>query len=195
MVAMSKGVLRFTFSVSVLHLCVSLLLYVAFRPVPVPVSVTGAPIGAPVSTTEFRPAPRVAVPSRLVVDSLKIDMPVQRASFDTTSEQWTDNGLDASYAEESVPLNNSNGNTLIFAHAQWGAFAALPSIELGALASVYGEKGERYEYVAREIRQVLPSDVGVFSSLGSPRLVLQTCSGPWDSHRTLVYFDFVRIVA
>ncbi len=130
----------------------------------------------------------LGIPNRVVVDGVSIDLPVRTGSYDPTNKTWTLDTSSAFYADRSVPVNDSNGTTLIYGHAQWGLFAKLPEITEGATAKVYTDSGKVFSYTFQSSRQVTPDDTSVFVTSGDPTLALQTCSGPFDTYRTLVSF-------
>lgn len=130
----------------------------------------------------------LGIPTRVVVESVNIDIPVRTGSYDATSQTWTLDGQSAFYADRSVPVNDSNGSTLIYGHARSKLFAKLPEITEGATARIYTDSGKIFSYTFASSRQVPPDDTSVFERSGAPMLALQTCSGPFDMYRTLVSF-------
>jgi len=58
------------------------------------------------------------VPVRIVVPALSLNLPVTPGSFDPNTEEWTLSDDSAYYATFSVPVNDSNGTTLIYGHAK-----------------------------------------------------------------------------
>lgn len=133
----------------------------------------------------------VGLPTRLVVPDLNIDLTVDMGSYDEAVGDWALSYSSAMYADASMPINNSNGITLIYAHALSGLFGELVGIQPGMVADVYTDTGHKFVYQYTSVREVLPTDISVFQADGSPRMVLQTCSGPWDAYRSLYEFDFI----
>jgi len=131
----------------------------------------------------------LGIPTRVVVESVSIDLPVRTGSYDEATQTWTVDTQSAFYADRSVPVNDSNGSTLVYAHARDGLFAKLPEITDGATARVYTDSGKIFSYTFASSRQVAPEDTSVLVSSGAPTLALQTCSGPFDIYRTLVSFN------
>lgn len=130
------------------------------------------------------------IPSRIVISSLAIDLNVKVGSYDATSGSWTIGAWNAYYADPSLPVNDSNGQTLIYGHAQPQAFGRLPEIQPGAEALVYTGNGYIFHYRYKSMQAVTPNDSTVFTANGPPTLVLQTCSGNWDAYRSLFSFKF-----
>ncbi len=132
--------------------------------------------------------PIIGKANRIVVPSVSIDIGVQPGAYDVASSSWHVDDSSAFHAGTTVPVNDSNGTTLIYGHAKWGIFGALPDVQTGAEASVYTIEGTRFVYSLELVKQVEPSDVSMLTAEGSPKLILQTCSGLFDQHRTLAVF-------
>ncbi|MES2630659.1 MAG: sortase [Patescibacteria group bacterium] len=131
---------------------------------------------------------QLGLPTRIVVSSVGIDLPVQMGSYDPSTQTWTVDTQSAFYADRTVPVNDSNGSTLIYGHAQYGLFSRVPEIREGATAEVYTDTGKVFSYTFQSSREVTPDDTSIFVNTGPPMLILQTCSGPYDVYRTLVSF-------
>ena len=177
-------------SIAAVNLCV-LGMFVAILSPP-PTSTQNVPV-ATVSPRRLS-APsfvniNLGIPTRVVVASVNIDLPVRIGSYNPTDKTWTLDTQSAFYADRSVPVNDSNGSTLIYGHARRGLFAKLPEITKGATARVYTDSGKVFSYTFESSRQVKPDDISIFVSTGTPMLALQTCSGPFDIYRTLVSFS------
>ena len=141
-------------------------------------------------------APRLAVqgiPVRIAVPSLGIDLPVRTERYDEASGTWPVDNSGAFYADTSVPVNDNNGVTLIYAHAQSGLFDVLPSINADAEALVTTDNGHIFHYRFASMQAVDPGDVSVFRVSGPPQLVLQTCTGDWSQYRALFNFNLQSI--
>lgn len=134
------------------------------------------------------------IPLQLKVPSVGIDKSIRQGAFDVSNQAWTLDDTNIFFANASVPANNSNGVTLIYGHATWGVFGILPDLQLGAAAEIHTDSGYVFNYRYTEVKNVVPSDVSVFTNTGHPRLVLQTCTGMWDSHRALYSFELVGVV-
>jgi len=135
----------------------------------------------------------LGLPTRVIVPSVGIDLPVKIGSYNTADQTWTLDMQSAFYADRSVPVNDSNGSTLIYGHARGGLFAKLPEISSGATAQVYTDSGKVFSYIFASSRQVQPEDTSIFVNSGAPILALQTCSGPFDIYRTLVSFNLDKV--
>lgn len=133
------------------------------------------------------------LPNRLVISDLGINLSVAMGSYDKSRDSWPIDTTGAFYADTSVPVNNSNGMTLIYGHAQWPIFAGLVDIKPKAKARVTTDTGYEFKYSFQSVRQVLPSATDAIVDSGKPVLVLQTCSGAFDTYRSLYFFKLESV--
>jgi LPXTG-site transpeptidase (sortase) family protein len=161
----------------------------------------------PVTTTQYtssvttaRPAPKPqprpaiqGIPVHITVPSLGINLNVQVGHYDAATGGWSLDLANAYYAAYSLPVNESNGTTLIYSHAQAGLFEKLPLITEGSEAIITTDTGHTFRYQYQSMRQVDPSDTSVFVFDGPPTLVLQTCTGDWSQYRALFSFKLLSI--
>lgn len=150
------------------------------------------------SVVAAKPVPELrkaitGTPSRITISSVNIDLPVYIGRFSPEDNSWTLSDTGAVYAANTVPLNDNNGTTLIYGHATWPVFGNLPDMRKGGLAKVRTKNDKVFMYRYLDRRDVSPDDTSVFDIDGPPRLVLQTCSGPWDSERSLYAFELVEV--
>lgn len=136
---------------------------------------------------------KVGIPTRIVIPSLAIDLGVGVGAYNAADGTWNVDTTRAYYADTSMPINNSNGNTLIYGHAQAPVFGRLPTIQPNAETTVYTDTGYVFRYAYQSMTEVLPTDTSVFKSSGSPTLVLQTCIGDWDTYRALFSFKLESV--
>lgn len=131
---------------------------------------------------------KIGFPTRIVVPSLKMDLKVDKGSFDPKTGSWTVADDRVFYADSSVPPNNSNGMTLIYGHGTEPVFGDLVNLKEGQEAIVYSDTGYVFHYKYKSVKMASPNDTGIFSQSGPPRMMLQTCAGPYDSYRALYTF-------
>lgn len=181
-------------AIALMNLFVAGMFITILYPKPAPV------ISEPVATVVRKKMPEPALakinlglPTRVVVPSVGIDLIVKTGSYDPSTQNWTVDTQSAFYADRTVPVNDSNGSTLIYGHAQYGLFSRLPEISDGATAEVYTDTGKKFSYIFQSSREVTPNDTSIFVTTGSPMLTLQTCSGPYDTFRTLVSFNLLEV--
>lgn len=176
-----------------LIMALNILVAIMFR-----VVMTPPPVQAAVQERFGSSTPRVVkalsgMPNRIVVSGVGIDLPVDVGTYDPASGEWTVSDDRAYFADNSVPVNDNNGVTLIYGHARWGVFGALPDLKPGATADVYTDNGRVFHYQYQSQRQVNPGDVSVFRVSGPPTLTLQTCAGSWDMYRAMYSFVFTGV--
>lgn len=151
------------------------------------VTVPDIPVAVPVQ-------PVTGMANRVSVPSVGIDTPVQSGSYDVDTHSWVISSSSAFHADTTVPVNNTNGSTLIYGHAEWPLFGRLPDVIEGAEAIVYTQEGLRFSYLFESMQQIDPNDVRALTASGSPKLLLLTCSGAFDAYRTLVTFRLAGVV-
>lgn len=180
--------------IGLLNLAVGVMFY-AINIVPAPVLASSSSETRPqVHPVIVKPIPATqGTPTRIVIPSLSIDLPVGVGSYNPDNGSWTVDTTQAYYADVSMPINNSNGTTLIYGHAQSTVFETLPQIQPNAEAVVYTDSGFTFHYQLTGRRDVPPNDVSVFTASGLPKLVLQTCIGAYDELRALFSFRLVAI--
>lgn len=139
--------------------------------------------------------PVVGVAQRIEVPSIAIDIDVKQGGYDPITQTWIVDDTAAFIADTTVPVNDTNGTTLIYGHAKWGLFGALPDLRPGAEATVYAADGSRFIYIFESVSQVTPDDLSMLTTEGEPKLVLQTCSGLFDQHRTLALFSLKEVAS
>lgn len=176
--------------VGLLNIAVGVMFY-TINITPAPVLANSAPR---VQTTVVKPVPATqGLPVRVVIPSLSLDLPVAVGTYNTDDGSWTVDNTKAYYADVSMPINNANGTTMIYGHAQATIFETLPQIQPGAEVIVYTDNGYAFHYTYTTVQEVAPTDVSVFTSNGPPKLVLQTCVGVYSERRALYSFRLVTI--
>lgn len=142
-----------------------------------------------------RPRPATqGQPVHLSIPSLALELPVKQGTYNPVTTEWSIDHSGAYHADISMPVNESNGTTLIYAHAQSGLFDTLPNIPQGAQVSVASDTGHTFVYTYESMRETDPTDTSVFQAGGPPTLVLQTCSGDWSQYRDLYSFRLTRVL-
>lgn len=180
-------------ALAVLNMGVAFMFAVILTPSPEPpaIAAASAPRVQKVIKPEAKPVAGTA--KRIVVPSVGIDSAVREGSYDSDSHSWSIDTKSAFYATMTVPVNNTNGSTLIYGHAGWGIFDTLPKVKKGAKATVHTKEGYTFIYTFESNRQVDPTDVSALVETGPPKLILQTCSGAFDTYRTLVTFRLKEV--
>lgn len=181
--------------ITVLNIGVVLMFAVILWPQPEPVVIANA-YSAPRGVVQQQAArkPVVGTAARVTVPSVGIDETVRSGPYDIQNKSWTIDNQSAFHADVTVPVNNTNGTSLIYGHADQNLFGRLPEVTTGAIATVYTVEGIRFTYDFESSRQVDPTDVSALTSSGPAKLLLQTCSGPFDMYRTLATFRLREVV-
>lgn len=180
--------LGFYATIGLLNAAVVAMLYtVNIRP-PAPVQAAEVPIAVHQPLQPRLIPAIVGTPVRIVIPSLSIDLPVGIGSYNPQSASWNVDLTKAYYADVSMPINNSNGNTLIYGHAQAPVFGRLSAIQPNATVDVYTDNNYVFHYTYQSMAKVLPTDTSVFRANGPPTLTLQTCTGDWDAYRAMYSF-------
>ena len=184
---------RFYWLIGMMNIAVVTMFYTVNLPRPVAAAST-----IPMVSRRLPVAPRiipakVGTPTHLKISSVSIDLPVGIGTYDKKTNSWTTSLSKAYYADASMPINDSNGTTLIYGHAQTPVFGRLPAIHPGAKALVYTDTGYVFRYSFLSMKEVLPTDTTVFRADGLPTLVLQTCTGDWDAYRALFKFKLEAV--
>lgn len=188
MARLSLNIRQFYIPLAILNIGVGLMFAVILVPSPEPPEISV--VAAPSHHEKLQPIvkPITGTAQRVVVPSVAIDVAVREGSYDSDSESWSIDTQSAFHASTTVPVNNTNGTAFIYGHAGWQIFETLPSVQKGAEATVYTAEGYRFVYEFESNRQVDPTDVSLLTEAGPPKLMLQTCSGAFDTYRTLVTF-------
>jgi LPXTG-site transpeptidase (sortase) family protein len=176
--------------IGLLNIAVGVMFY-TINIAPTPVLASPPPV---VKQRTIAPIPATqGIPVQVRVPSLGIDLPVGMGTYHPEDSSWTVDASKAYYADASMPINNSNGTTLIYGHAQSTVFETLPQIQPDAEAIVTTDTGYAFHYRLSSSKEVQPNDVSVFTSTGAPTLVLQTCIGAYSELRALYSFHLVSI--
>jgi sortase (surface protein transpeptidase) len=153
------------------------------------------------SFRSVRSYPRVAVPVRLRIPSLRVDTPLQglgRAA-DQTIEVPTDFGVAGWFADGPRP--GQAGPAVILGHADSatgpGVFLRLPELAPGADVQVDRADGSSVDFRVTAVRRVakagFPTEE-VYGPTLDPSLRLVTCGGQFDRTRSS-YHDNVIVYA
>ena len=149
-------------------------LYWRYRPLP------SVPSPSPVTVTEgASPAP---LPTRLVIPTLALDLPVVPA--EVKNGVWPTTRTGVSYLRSS-PLPGDVGNTVIYGHNWASLLGNLKKVKPGEQLVVY-RGAVSYTYTIRFVGIVNPSDTYITESTPDQRLTLYTCIGFLDRQRLVV---------
>lgn len=133
------------------------------------------------------------LPVRLVIDELKLDLPIAKGVYDSVQGTWTISYAAAYYATPTPLVNDNAGTTLIYGHNDWRVFNILHLLDPGDTLRIYTEEGLVFHYVFQSAQNVEPTDVTAIRGDGPPKVILQTCTGNWNQWRRLFEFTLDRI--
>lgn len=177
---------------------------------PTPATVPSAPPGAslpevPVADARLGavPVPTVLPPSRLVVDGLPVDMPLEPVGVaeDGTMELVPDTDV-AGWYRFGSGIDEPDGTIVIAAHVDsltygLGPFVEIKKAQPGQTIRLTGPDGADRVFSVQTVETTQKTEVdlaSVFVRDGPPRLVLITCGGDFD-YDTRHYLSNVVVTA
>jgi len=119
-------------------------------------------------------------PARIIIPSLKIDLPIFPAKAEGSKWEIFENG--ASYLLGSG-IPGQKGNVVIYSHNKRHLFGPLLGIKEGAEIKIENKKGDIFSYEVLKTKIVSPSQVEILLPTDEPTLTLYTCTGFADSKR------------
>jgi LPXTG-site transpeptidase (sortase) family protein len=122
-------------------------------------------------------------PVRIVIDDLKIDLPIEEGSIQDGIWSISENGASHLNISESP---GGKGNIVIYAHNKNKLFGPIRWIKNDTLIKVINEDGKEYDYKVTERIEVKPTDLTYVLPKNEETLTLYTCSGFADSKRFIV---------
>lgn len=122
-------------------------------------------------------------PARIIVPSLKIDLPVFPAKAE--GEKWEIFEDAASYLLGSG-IPGKQGNVVIYSHNKRHLFGTLLGIKKETEIKIENKKGESFSYEVFETRVVSPAQIEILLPTEESILTLYTCTGFTDSKRFIV---------
>lgn len=134
------------------------------------------------------------IPNRIIVPSLSIDLPVLTQSYSSATKTWPVSRAEANYASNTVPINNSAGETLIYGHNSRSVFGPLLDLKPDSLVYVYTDNGHIFKYIYQSSQDVTPTKLSIFEDMvkAPAGLKLITCNGPYFEYRHLMSFKLLQ---
>ena len=160
-------------------------------------NVLGKKVKAPIEVVEVEKTsafasllkPIYGTPKKLIIQNLKISLPIVSVGVDSSGYLETPNGWELVGWYEKGARPAENGNLLINAHyddvyGKPAAFYGLKNIKLGDTVSVLDSYGLVFDYKVTKVFYVAINDPDrskVFEGLGKdkPAMTLITCGGVW----------------
>jgi LPXTG-site transpeptidase (sortase) family protein len=126
---------------------------------------------------------RGAVPTEIVIPSIKIDLPVDIGEI--KNGVWQISTNHATFLNTSAPPG-TGGNTVIYGHNKKVIFGNLPYLSVGQDIYVKTSDGKIHAYKAVKKYFVEPEAVNLISPTTSEELTIYTCWGLFDSQRAVI---------
>lgn len=140
-------------------------------------------------------APKIeGIPTRIVIPSLAIDLPVVTQTYSERTKTWPVSAHEANYASNTTPANNTHGETLIYGHNNRQVFGPLLNMHPGDLTYVYTNNGHVFKYSYIASYDISPNKLSIFSDMAAAAagLKLITCNGPYFEYRHLMSFRLIQ---
>ena len=136
----------------------------------------------PVSGYDTETVVSESLPTRIIIPSVSIDLPVKKALI--IAGYWQVFTDSAAWGDQSG-IPGRAGNQVIFAHSRSGLFLPLKDVQLGAKIYVLTDD-KSYVYEVKEMKDVKPNQIEVVAPTTDETLTLYTCSGFGDIERLIV---------
>jgi len=162
-----------------------------------PVWAKPQPVITKQKTTPLPPKVISGKPTRIVIASSGIDLPVDDGIYDAAKGTWTLSDTHAQFAVITSPANDHAGTTFIYGHGTDAVFGRIGSNPppVGTTAEVHTDNNHVFTYTLQAVKNYDPNDTSIFddTSSGPPRLIVQTCTGAFSEWRTMFTFRFERV--
>jgi LPXTG-site transpeptidase (sortase) family protein len=132
------------------------------------------------------------IPIKLDIPKLNLKLSIVAGEYNPKTGAWSLSKDKAHFALLSSPVNNQEGNTLIYGHYRPEVFAKLKNIKKDDEVFITTDNGYRFVYKFQEAKTVKPNDTSIFAYQGKPQLTLQTCTGIFMENRQLFFFSLIR---
>ena len=120
---------------------------------------------------------------RLIIPSAAINLDVEESPINGST--WNVSPNKVSFGSGTSYLDESHGNSVLFAHAREGLFRDLKNVKLGDKISIVGSEN-LYTYKVMSIEKILPDEIDKIRSVGDTNLTLFTCEGYGDQYRLMI---------
>lgn len=120
------------------------------------------------------------LPTRISINSLDIDVPLEPAMVSNNIWQTTETG--ASYLKTS-PLPGNKGNSIIYAHNWKSLFGDLVNAKVGQEVVVTYPDNSKKTFVIAYTSVVSPDESTILAPSTDKRITLYTCTGLLDAKR------------
>ncbi|QKJ20565.1 class F sortase [Microbacterium hominis] len=174
----------------------------ASTPTPTPTAAPTPAVDVPVVSSTLAPVAAPVAPSRLRLDAIGVDMPVEPVGVDGTQMALPVDPAVAGWYRFGPDAPSTSGHIVLSAHVDApqypiGPLARLREVAPGAAVSLTDETGQARSYIVESVTYYPKTDLPVddiFAREGAPAVVIITCGGPFDA-ATGRYRDNVVAVA
>jgi len=133
-------------------------------------------------------------PTRIQVDRLRIDLPIDPGVYDAKTGQWTLSNTAAFFATITDQPNDYKGSTFIYGHNRRSVFAALSGIKEGDTVRILTDNSHSFTYTYTHDASVHPDVTDIlYAHPEPPQLVLMTCEGTFSATRRIMYFTLTGV--
>lgn len=123
------------------------------------------------------------LPSRLVIPSVGIDLPVIPSEIKEGQWETTDKGV--SFLKSGI-IPGERGNSIMYGHNWESLLGPLIGIKAGDTMTVVFTSGEKKTFVVAGIMTVTPDQTHILNETSDRRITLYTCTGFMDSKRLVI---------
>jgi len=122
-------------------------------------------------------------PARLLIPSLKVDLPVVESEI--IDGVWSVSSSGVSHLSQSVSPGLP-GNSIFYGHNWRRLLGNLKKIKLNDEITLSEKTGRSLTFSVAGITEVDPEDVSILDSSSNAAITIYTCSGFMDSKRLVV---------
>jgi len=135
-------------------------------------------------------------PVRITIPDSGIDLPVDEGRYDKASGAWTLSPTHAKFAVMTMPANNRAGTTFIYGHGTDAVFGRIGENPppIGTIAQLFTSNNHVFTYRLDSVSDYNPKNTSPLANVmsGSPRLLVQTCTGLYSQWRTIFQFSLEK---
>lgn len=133
--------------------------------------------------------------SRIKIDRLGIDLPVQPAVYNPANQTWNLDITHAFYAPAHSEETGNFGTSFIYAHNRKGMFYELRGAAAGEVLELVDQNGKSsfYEYQSDAI--ISPDNIAELQYNRPQTIALVTCDGPTFAERRVMFFNPIEPTA
>jgi LPXTG-site transpeptidase (sortase) family protein len=134
------------------------------------------------------------IPSRIIIPTLSVDLPVVSESYNSVAKTWPVSPTNANYASNTAQANNTSGETLVYGHNNRHVFGPLLNMKQGDIVYVYTNNNHIFKYSYQSSQDITPTKLSIFGDMAKapPGLKVITCDGPDFEYRHLMSFKLLQ---